>query len=110
VLAVLVSRAEDIKYRHCLANARRRSRRSTSNGRQQEEQQEQQGSLVQQLVNLRTNKDITPLMMAAESGCADSVRLLLQQVRLYHKQTSSSSSNSSKGTAVHMCAWAVNPV
>ena len=25
---------------------------------------------------------VTPLMMAAESGCADSVRLLLQQVRV----------------------------
>ncbi|WIA14730.1 hypothetical protein OEZ85_003219 [Tetradesmus obliquus] len=79
VLAVLVSRAEDIKFRHCLASARRSSRSNTSNDRGQQQQQQQRESLVQQLVNARTSKDITPLMMAAESGCADSVRLLLRQ-------------------------------
>jgi ankyrin repeat protein len=96
VLTVLISRAEDIKYRHCLANVRRSSSRARSQQQQQEQQQQQddeqqqqqddeqqQGSLVQQLVNARTSRDITPLMMAAESSCADSVCLLLQQVGLH---------------------------
>jgi ankyrin repeat protein len=45
-------------------------------------------------VNARTTRDITPLMMAAESGCADSVRLLLQQVGLLFRITPGNSSSS----------------
>jgi hypothetical protein len=87
-LAVLIRRADDIKYRHCLANVQRRIRSRSSTRQQQEQQQDHQGSLLQQLVNARTNKDITPLMMAAESGCVDSVRLLLQQVGLSEQDCS----------------------
>ncbi|WIA14728.1 hypothetical protein OEZ85_003217 [Tetradesmus obliquus] len=69
VLAVLVSRAEDLKYRHCLEQ--RLSR--------QQLPKQQQESLIQEMANARNCCYVTPLMMAAESGCADSVRLLLQQ-------------------------------
>uniref|UniRef100_A0A383VCP0 Uncharacterized protein n=1 Tax=Tetradesmus obliquus TaxID=3088 RepID=A0A383VCP0_TETOB len=71
VLAVLVSRAEDLKYRHCLEQ--RLSKQ------QLPKQPQQQESLIQEMVNARNCCFVTPLMMAAESGCADSVRLLLQQ-------------------------------
>ncbi|WIA14729.1 hypothetical protein OEZ85_003218 [Tetradesmus obliquus] len=71
VLAVLVSRAEDLKYRHCLEQ--RLSKQ------QLPKQQQQQEILIQEMVNARNCCFVTPLMMAAESGCADSVRLLLQQ-------------------------------
>ncbi|WIA34901.1 hypothetical protein OEZ86_013188 [Tetradesmus obliquus] len=73
VLAVLVSRAEDLKYRHCLEQ--RLSRQQLP----KQQQQQQKESLIQKMVNARNCCFVTPLMMAAESGCADSVRLLLQQ-------------------------------
>lgn len=97
ILQLLISRANHPLYSHSLPRqAVHRHRQSSAQlqlASQPGSRTWQDRSLAYKLVNARTNKCATPLMLAAEKGCCHSVRLLLQQVLLQDK----------RGPAQHVC-------